>query len=435
LQHISPTMTYKLLHDRIYALVHDQFELQAPMLQGDGDKVVFGTDRVPAEFAVPVLRVEDERVLLNAGQALGVRKGAKFAIYQAGTLTFSDIAKRIAIAEITDNGATESWAKITEHLKDIPIEQGNQAVLYDPGSAKVKRPVALRQDDVTIEQERALEAVSNVLEARADGFIPLAKKGEAASFQVVVNENSEYEIWDSSGNSLENLRPAQKISDPKAAETVVDRLNHLARFFNARDLFNNSTTSSLAEKLEVTLLGREVDFELGDKPNPQPFQEQGETPTLNIGEWTFIRIKNKLPADSRDPLVNVLNITVLDLQPDWGITQVHPPKTLFVPLDPGKEFIIPLQASLPEGYEQGKDIIKVFATLNTTNFKWLELPALDKPTTRGETRAGKASNLLEQFMEAMVDAAPKQATRTLTPPADPSGEWVVAQVEVIVKKS
>ena len=38
----------------------------------------------------------------------------------------------------------------------------------------------------------------------------------------------------------------------------------------------------------------------------------------------------------------VLNVVVLDLQPDWGITCIHPPETEqeFEPLDPDREPIV-----------------------------------------------------------------------------------------------
>lgn len=44
LQDIGPGLSYKVLHDRIVAKVHSQFENQTPQLQGEGDRAVFGSD-------------------------------------------------------------------------------------------------------------------------------------------------------------------------------------------------------------------------------------------------------------------------------------------------------------------------------------------------------------------------------------------------------
>jgi hypothetical protein len=68
--------------------------------------------------------------------------------------------------------------------------------------------------------------------------------------------------------------------------------------------------------------------------------------------------------------------------------------------------VIPLRASLPKGYRPGRDGLKVFATVGTTNFRWLELPALDQPPARD-----------------------------LKPAAVPGKEWVAAQVELNIRQA
>ena len=85
------------------------------------------------------------------------------------------------------------------------------------------------------------------------------------------------------------------------------------------------------------------------------------------GSYVALRISNNSSQ--------VLNVTVLDFQPDWGITQTYPcaSDSYFMPIDPGKFEIIPLKVSLPDGYKEGRDVIKVFATVGPTNFRWLEL--------------------------------------------------------------
>ncbi len=434
LQQLSPTLTYKQVHDRILAKVHSQFELQTPMLQGDGNRVVFGVSQLPAENAVTVMQVEEERVLLGVGQAQGVRKSAQFAVYPAAT-PLNEPDKRLALVEITELGADNSWAKITQKLKGQPIEQGAQAVLIYPGSAKLQRPVVLTErEDVppNIDQKAALNKVKQALTESASGFIPLAKEGEAAFFQVAVNEKNQYEIWDAAGTVIDNLRPVLEVSDANAAK-VVQRLIHLAKYRNAQELSNSDSQSPLAGKLVVELLGKQTDFDPVDPPDPKPF---GDSTALKPGEWTFLRIKNNLPPVNGDAEANVLNITILDLQPDWGITQVYPAGAgAFETLDPGIELVLPLQAHLPEGYEQCKDVIKIFATLETTNFRWLELPTLDEPIQSKSATRSATSDPLEQLMMAVTETNPLPMTRNLSLAAYPSKGWSVGQVEIEIKKS
>ena len=65
------------------------------------------------------------------------------------------------------------------------------------------------------------------------------------------------------------------------------------------------------------LVGFQDDYEPCEKPSPRPFPEtDGRVRTIRPGQTVFLRIRN----DSSQ----TLNVSVLDLQPDWGICQVFP---------------------------------------------------------------------------------------------------------------
>jgi hypothetical protein len=431
LQDVGPGLSYKVLHDRIVAKVHSQFENQTPQLQGEGDRQVFGSDRVQPHYAVPVMKVDEasKRLLLNAGQAQGLRKDAQFAVYPHTTTDFTDLEKRQALVEVSEIGATDSWATITEQSGRGEIEQGAQAVLLGAGSARLVRNVSLvHRDDLpaSIDQQAALRAVQQALQG--SGWIEVATDGKEIAYQVAVNELSKYEIWDSTGHVIKNLRPTLRIDDPHAAASLARRLAHLAKYNAVRQLNNHDQMSPLARKLIVELVGKRDEYDPADPFEPQLFEESGGTHALTVGEWTGLRIKN----DSS----RTLNITVFDLQPDWGATQILPSGAgdLFIEFDPGQEMLIPLRAHLPEGYQEGTDVIKVFATIGTTNFRWLELPSLDEPLKRSAAVSTKSpAKPLEQLLAAIT--ADKPIMRDLIPAAYPSKGWITAQVEVCVKKA
>jgi hypothetical protein len=437
LQELGPGLSYKMLHDRILAKVHTQFERQTPQLQGEPDRAVFGSERVQPQYHVPVMDVDKKRVLLNAGQAQGLRKGSQFAIYPHGTVDFGQVDQRLALVEVADLGAVDSWARVTERLRDEPIEQGAQAVLLEPGTVRLQRTMRLTRqpEDVVpaqVDQAAALQAVEDALAASGQGWVLLATGRKPADFQVAVNAEGEYEIWDAAGAELPNLRPALGIDDAQAPAQVVQRLVHLAKYRNVLELRNNDTLSPLARKLKVELTGVQEDYDPVDPPEPGSFEDAGHTPTIEVSQWTFLRVRNNMPPGRRNDPSRILNVTVLDLQPDWGISQIYPGGAgFFEPLDPGQEIVLPLQASLPDGYSEGVDVIKVFATLGTANFRWLELPALDQPT-RSAGERGLPQSPLEELLAAV--AAEEPSMRQLNPAAFPSREWVTEQVEVRISR-
>jgi len=430
LSQIGPWLSYKSLHDRILAKVHGQFKQQTPQLQGVGDRAVFGSDRVQPQFSVLVMNVEEKRIQIGAGQAAGLREGAQFAIYPPNTDDFTEIEKRVALAAITELGAVDSWAEITNKLQERKIEQGAPAVLLDPANIKLKRAVRVLDD-----LGRTKPHIEQAIKDAASGFLVLASDDEPVEYQVTANKKDECEIWDSAGAVVPNLRPSIKFKEPGAPGRLVKRLLHLSKYDSVRELDNRDTNSPLASALTIDLLGKQKDYDpVGDR-NPQPL---GEDRTLEVGEWTFLRIRNNLisnPNDANDPS-RILNVTVMDMQPDWGITQIYPTGAgLFESLDPGQEIILDLKASLPENYPEGTDTIKVFATLSTPNFRWLELPPLDHTIQRKAARRDSLGDPLDRLLVAIHEDGPPIKTRNISLYTSPSKGWVTAQVEILIKRT
>ena len=310
-------------------------------------------------------------------------------------------------------------------------------MLLDQGSLKLSSKVGLaRRNDLPagIAQDAVLDAIGKAMSGNPWVTLKTENDADTLEYQVAVNEKREYEIWNPAGQPIANLRPAIVIDAPNAAATVVSRLVHLAKYNAVKQLANHDPQSPLARKLVVELVGYQEDYTPGDKPEPRPFAVPGNSPVLPTGQWAFLRIRNDAHQS--------LNVTVLDLQPDWGISQIFPAGQgdWFVQLEPGREQLLNLRASLPEGYAEGLDVLKVFATVGAANFGRLELPALDQPAARGSARRASATrgqpNPLEDLMDAISgDQPPASATRTFTSAAYPSAEWTSSLVEVHVRKS
>ncbi len=427
LQQLSPELTYRMVYDRVLARVHSQFEKQTPLLQGDPDRVVFGTVDLKPESATPVLSVaaDGRSVRLAAGQANLLRPGAQFAVYPNGTLDFTQTDKRTALVRVREIGAAAATADVVKVFGAAAVQPGDQAVLLGAPSQKLVRKVRLERADgkPPAPADRALLAVLQALPG--NGWVEAAAgPADAADFVVRLSDDrTQYRICDADGQPIP-LRPEVGVSDTGAAATVTKRLAHLARYRAVRELDNFDSTSPLKGKLVVKLLGVQDDYQSGDRRKPKPFPA-GAVPTLRMGQTAFLSIENRSSQ--------VLNVAVLDLKPNWGIDYAEPQETNldFTPLDPNAEpLVIDLPAGLSEGYTSGTDTLKVIATVDPTSFRTLVLPPLDQPAAASRDMSSREKSPLEALLSALTaDRAP---SRDLTTAASPSRGWVVAQVEVRV---
>jgi len=411
---LSPGATYETLHNRLLATVQSDFPGQTPMIVGESRRLVLTGEETRdlgsmQEVAVVLGGDENGRLRLNTGQAQGVLNGARFAVYPPDAYLVSPGAP-LAEVEIVQYGGTESLAEVKGSPPSQPIASGSRAVLLDPGPNYRGASVRLAYRSAPAErlEKEVLVAVADLI--AGSPYLQLVGEGEAADFQVAVNDRHEIEIQDAKGVPWPHLRPAILAPDPEAASTAVERLIHLAKYQAVRQLENPDAPSALAEKFVVELLAVQDTYDLKKKPNPLPRDERNVLEMIE-GQWTFLRISNHFPEE--------LNVAVLDLQPDWGISQVHPGKgeKLF-PLGPAESFDLPLQAQLPAGIEEGTDVLKVFATRRAADFRFLELPALDKPDIRLGTRT---------FVTAPPPSPPEWY-------GTPHTEWVTAQVEVKMRR-
>jgi hypothetical protein len=127
----------------------------------------------------------------------------------------------------------------------------------------------------------------------------------------------------------------------------------------------------------------------------------------------------------------------MDLAPDWGISQIYPdPKVNDSELlEPGlsNALLKEMEAWLPEDYQEGTDVLKVFATAEGTSFRWLEMTALDQPM-----RAVKGGPIAKDALEQLLSAFAAPNMRNMKPVinlSSPEGStWTTAEVEVHVRR-
>lgn len=431
----SPSrLTYRMLYERVSAAIRSDFrERQTPMLVGDGDRTIFGSDRISYQYAIGVLEVSNTtpvRVRLNAGASAGLGMGAQFAIYPPDETDLTQKAAQMAIVEIDQEPeASSTWATVVEVRRDMPIIQGAQAVMLAPPVQFVRYVSLVRKESgagvdqlppaIFAQQEAALNGVKAAIEG--NGWLRLSDDRQREDLQVAINREGEYEI--AIGRPLENIRPAQDITKPNAAPELVKQLVHLGKYLAVQSL--NNPYSELAEQLEVRFV-----------PQSSAAQSNMADPsniTWKAGEVGTLYIKNL----SENPI----RVVVLDLEPTWAISQlqIRRPAQAFYEFAPGQEIPVKLRLSLPDDaiYDKGLEIIKVFATVGSPDFRWLELPPLDQelPTaaSRGLVTRGGPKNDLEKLFAAIgADPDKPPATTRAQVIFDASSEWATKDIQITV---
>jgi Caspase domain len=441
----TSALTYKALHDRVNAKIQSKFPAQLPMLMGEGDRAVFGSNRLSTQYTVSVMKVTDQQVTLNAGLAQGLSTGTRFAIYPLNSTTFSDKQKQIAIVEVTEVEASRATAQVlTAAAGGIEvkgaIEQGAPAVMISAPVDLVRRVRLFDQKqagsqehelppDWVDRQTAALETVRQALDG--NGWVVEVQDGEEAHYQVAIGSGGEYEIC--IGMPLKNLGAPLMVGAPDSATGVVNRLIHLAKYQAVQELDN--AASDLTDALE---------FELLDK-NKQPFPDASNL-KIKQGEVVHLRVKNTS--------AQALNVAVLDLEPTWAISQIplEGIEEIFYQLGANQEKIRRLRPALPSGenYKQAKETLKLFATKGLADFRWLNLSPLDEEidrkgnldkdlaqklegVTRGEAQRVNPLNALLATVGADLENAPT-VTRAMVCDPDPNAEWVTKQIQLTIDR-
>ena len=408
LEQLGTQVTYRQVCDRITAKMYSRFQSQTPLIEGECDRILFSEQRLPALYTINVLEVnlENQWVKLNTGKAQAVQLGAQFAIYPAEVAEFSQHEQCLARVEVTELDALRCQAKIIESLPSNPISPGDRAILLNPG-ASLRSTVRLINPTSTElpplpDRQAALDRVKQALNHSGRGFVTLTQdnRSQVVDYQVTVNAAAAYEVRDAAGQPIPHLRPPLPVDEPDAAVRVVQRLVHLTKYRNIQQLENPNVQESLQGKLQVELFKAAPTFDPQQVQSLEDikrlsFERSADLPEIQVDEWMFAQVTNTSNQ--------VLNIVALCLQSDWGVQQLYPriEDMTFWPFDPGQSYPMPLRARLPEGQTEGINTIKVFATGDATQFRWLELPPLDRPLQQSNVHNRDPANPLEALLAMM----------------------------------
>ena len=433
-------LTYQALYDSVKGQIQSQFANQIPMLLGEGERLVFGSEIKPVKYSLTVIKVEAGRIMLDGGLAQGVSRGALFSLYPAGN-DFTDPQQRLAVVEIVELQADTSVAKVLS-VEEGGIEVSSDQITPSLSAVMESAPLALKHpirlfvkevgeaedqlsSELAAKQEAALEEVRQAMQG--NGWVVEAAENEEGHYQVAVGRDGVYEIC--TGMPITNLTPALSIDDDESPQKVVERLVHLGKYRNAQALSN-----------PVSQLKKSIEYELLDPDTRQPFKNQNNV-TLKSGDFAYLKVKNV----SSQPL----NVSVLDFESTWEISQIpiQGDRGAFYSLQPSEETQTRLRFRIPSGenYKKTEETLKLFATRGNANFQWLILPSLDneadedfaqtRSALRSGTRSASGASPLAQLLSAIGSDKdnPPPATRASYEP-DPNEEWLTKSILLTIEQ-
>jgi hypothetical protein len=412
-------MTYRTAYRQTFARVHALFRDQSPVLCGASDRRVLGAATLAQPASIAILEVDGDHVTLAAGASGLLAVGTRLAVLPPELLPELADLPAMPQVEVTSVDATTARAHVVADFGDgwLPITLGAQAVVVS-FAPTMRREVRWAPSRLASRAELAARAeLESEIAADTSHAIGLATT-DSAHYQVAV-EGSRFAILDPAGSRLPNLRPEVGATEPSAARTLKNRLVHLARFHNVQELTNTDPNSPLAGKLELSL----------------HLADGGQASRAALPIQPIVPCNTELYLKIRNRSTRPLSIAVFDLAADWGIEYVNRGTPLT--LDSGTFVDLKLVTSLPPGYEQATDVLKVIGTLEHADFEWLTLRPLDQlhsgsalTEPKRQTRAPKGP--FEELMALMHE--PSHGQRKVALAASPTFGWTEAQIGLVVQR-
>jgi hypothetical protein len=414
LEHLAqanlPALTYRAMADVIgskilqLAETNPSYRDQAPQLEGNGNMIVFGGGVEKAPAALVATPLAGGQIQLSAGSAIGLSIGTTVALFPPGTIDLQDPGKQLGVITLTKVDPDVSVGDLEGAKPAAPLPAGMRAMVVRPGSTKVQRRVAIGNGSGL---DALKQAVAKAGGGKGSPYILVVKPGDHDDFSVVV-EKGAFQIRDNRDQPLPRIAPPISVTEPKAAERMVQRLEHLVQYRNAWDLTNDVDSSTLGDKLAVSVRRKKS-------------RSAGKV-ELHPGDEIDILIHNR----SSRPL----SAALFYFGPDWSITRIWPEgegsagyAELAVNGDEGLA-VWEATASLPAGVSSSIERLKLFATDKPTSFDALSLGSLD--VTRSLTRS-IGGNALENML---ADLGEGRTTRELTGRRASSGDWGTAELEL-----
>jgi hypothetical protein len=415
----GPTTTYRDLFDHVLDTVTRRNPAQVPQLEGDLDEILMSGMAAPPQPYVDT-RVEDGRLMLDAGALHGITEGSRFALYPAGTRTF-DGSGMLAHADASVVRATDTVLVLTD------------PVVLDRLRASRAVEVAHKHSDTTarlhladLDGVSAFDPVRRELQRFADdrGLVRLTSRGD---WDLKVCRNPCREAREpraaASGGFATLIRQDGSIVDPlpdgpSLPDTLTRLLERESRRRLVAALDHRDPRIAVDVRLVPVAVTRNASGEVvAAKPRAGSSRTAGGQLTMKIGDYFMIEARNGGPMDAY--------VTILDLSPDGSISPLWPHPRLGSRVQDNKLrgvpagaqpawVLIPLPYVFQVGPPAGLEIVKAIATDTPADFSLLLTPEATRTRGASPTEQSPIGQLLAaaagQASAAALRAAPPDPT-------------------------
>ncbi|KAH7198298.1 caspase domain-containing protein [Fusarium flagelliforme] len=346
---------------------------QTPALYGNKNQEFFGPHTLATTRPVIPAFKSGQSLVLQAGQAHGLREGDDFILYPSGVVDHNDaLHDNTVTARLKTLGPLTSLLQLME---GTPLKEIN--CVAEPQTKHCFHDFAISLSDKIAETDEWLAAF------RRYSLAAHRASDNRSSLLSVEVAGKEYRIY-KAGRELDNLPVLQR--DTVSPEDIAALLEHVVRYEFAKTLTNNSPSPSFQSSFDINITTRS---RARFVPNTTVKVTQDDS-----NKYMFELVLQNNSAKE-------LYLYVFSLGPFWQVDNVFCGSAVIPPLDESQgftgRFSKKMRTEVPKemrakGLSECEDTLKVIVTSHPTSFDVLELPKIGglpkKPSTSGRYRSG-----------------------------------------------
>ncbi len=176
--------------------------------------------------------------------------GTTVALYPPGSLDLRAPAAQVGVAKVIERKAHMSVARLVDDPPAGGLVPGMRAVIIRPGSAKVRRRVAVAGGPPLDELKEAITRGGR--DGQGSPYLEVVGPDDRPELSVVV-ERDHYVILDHQDQPLPRITPPVAVRQAGAARQLVQRLEHVVQYRNAWELHNEDESSALRDLLALSV--------------------------------------------------------------------------------------------------------------------------------------------------------------------------------------
>ncbi|PLB48394.1 hypothetical protein P170DRAFT_511007 [Aspergillus steynii IBT 23096] len=414
--HKTPVST-EMLFQRLGPKIRNASkELQNPVIGGSVDKEFFGTDIPPRVPAITVHSVDGDRenLTLDSGSIHGVVRNAEYIIWSRTT---NGELVEVRVFEVSPSTAKATTLKTMCSKEQVDV--GCKAVLsYVPPA---ERFVVLLPEE-SQHRDKLEKAWNEFPEEKRPEFMLMGQApDEDFMFRLTIDETEVNVVL----KDMVNMRDPPSMpfdGSIMSVERLVYRLRHLASFQLMKTLKSSDAVLPMRNAVSFTIVGQCKKQEEVNNPSKwEMVQYVDGMFVATHGAFLVVHVKNL--SDK------VLDFSIFDLNPAFGITKYYPKSSVTESLDPNGEKLLCLRMRVPEAFHKENsifDTFKLFFAPRSISLERFTLEDLQSAET-GATRGGK--NPLDT-LKSLVNKLRRPERHGDDPSDDHVEEWGVEKLDI-----